>query len=98
MLRNREKFGAQAAFTRLRRIALLIALGLLVYNLDWHSSFAERFWRESFQTLVHIGVTSFWVLPVIALRAKRECFRGGSGLLHLALSAWFWYDLLHANM
>jgi len=97
MLRNREKLGAHGALWRiLWRIALLIGIGLALYNLDWRSSLVERFWRDSFQTLVHIGVTCLWVLPVItrSLRA-RVLFAAGSGLLHLGLSAWFWYTLLH---
>ena len=105
MLRNREKLGVEAARRRVfRRIALLLGLGLVIYNLGLLSdlaaadlrSLAERsFWRESFQTLVHIAVTSFWILPVImrSIRA-RVLFAAGSGLLHLGLSAWFWFDLL----
>ncbi len=110
MLRNREKWGTSAAFHRvLRRIVLLIGIGLLVYDLDlvtltWDDLAGPRllalleksFWRDSFQTLVHIGVTSLWVLPVILCRVRtRVFFAAGSGLLHLGLSAWFWYGLLH---
>ena len=110
VLRNREKLGTHAALRRvLRRIALLIGLGLLIYNLGWltlsREDFtaakllalaARSFWRDSFQTLVHIGVTSLWVLPVILAPIRaRVLFAAGSGLLHLGLSAWFWYDLLH---
>ena len=110
MLRNREKWGTHAAFQRvLRRIALLIGLGLVVYNLEWaflsRADFAgpkllalvaKIFWRDSFQTLVHIGITSLWVLPVILAGIRtRLLFATGSGLLHLGLSAWFWYGILH---
>jgi hypothetical protein len=46
-----------------------------------------------FQTLVHIGVTAFWIMPVIAapalLRVGFACFSAG---LHLALSHLFFYD------
>ena len=109
MLRNRETLGAKAAYWRvLRRIALLTGLGVLIYNLGWltlsatdftapklHSLVAKSFWRDTFQTLVHIGVTSLWVLPVIIRPIRmRVLFAAVSGLLHLGLSAWFWYALL----
>ena len=105
MLRNREKLGVEAARRRVfRRIALLLGLGLVIYNLGLLSDLAAAvlrslaavsFWRESFQTLVHIAVTSLWILPVIlgSIRA-RVIFAAGSGVLHLGLSAWFWFDLL----
>jgi predicted acyltransferase len=99
MLRNREKLGLHAAFRRmLQRIALLIGLGLVVYNLNLEHSLTERFWRDSFQTLVHIGVTSLWVLPVITRSVRaRVLFAAGSALLHVGFSMWFWYSLLHAK-
>ncbi len=75
----------------------------------WWSSLGERslsgllenlstpFQRLPFQTLVHIGVTSLWVLPVIAAGAwVRVAFMLVSALLHLGLSAgvfgWSYYD------
>ena len=109
MLRNREKLGAKAAYWRvLRRIALLSGLGLLFYNLDWftlsatdftapklRALVAKSFWRDTFQTLVHIAATSLWVLPVILRPIQtRVLFAASSGLLHLGFSAWFWYALL----
>jgi predicted acyltransferase len=110
VLRNRDRRGARATWLRaLRRIAVLAVIGVVFYHLSfddrrWDGLFrpqwgpwtAASFWRESFQTLVHIAVTSLWVLPVIAAPAiPRLLFGAGSGLLHLALSAWFWYSLLH---
>jgi predicted acyltransferase len=54
--------------------------------------------REIFQTLVHIAVASFWVLPVMAagpgVRIAFACF---SGILHFGLSFWFYYSWLHAE-
>lgn len=48
--------------------------------------------QDFFQTLGHIAVTSFWVLPVIAASPrKRLAFAAGSGILHLALSYAFNY-------
>lgn len=93
------------------RCLALILVGAVAYHLDgnyrrWQDLadlgpwgvLANSFWRSPFQALVHIGVTSLWVLPVVAASgAKRFAFAAGSSLLHLALSAWFWYDLLQAK-
>jgi predicted acyltransferase len=83
----------------------LILLGAVIYHLDGkYTSWAQltelgvggflttAFQRNVFQTLVHIGVTSLWVLPVIGARpAVRVAFAAGSGLLHLVLSDDFYY-------
>jgi predicted acyltransferase len=110
VLRNRQRLGVPPAYLlALRRIATLLLLGIVFYHLSfddkrwdglfhprWSASLPDSFWRHSFQTLVHIAVTSLWVLPVIASRGRtRFVFGVGSGLLHLGLSAWFWYPLLH---
>jgi len=112
LLRNAEKHGRGPA---LRRAALrclgLIALGLVVYQLDGRfRTWAEMtnagaggvlgnaFWRSPFQALVHIGVTGLWILPVALAPARtRVVYALASGALHVALSYWFWYDLLHAK-
>ena len=89
----------------------LILTGIIVYHLDgnyrqWEDMerlgvtgvLGDAFWRSPFQALVHIAVTSLWILPVITAPARtRLVFAIGSGALHLALSAWFWYDLLQAK-
>lgn len=113
LLRNIEKEGARAAYRKaVTRCLGLLMLGLIVYHLDgrfrsWaeiekagglFSVLANAFWRDPFQALVHIAVTSLWILPVIAGSVRtRILYALGSGFLHLALSAWFWYDLLHAK-
>ena len=76
-----------------RRNLGLILLGIVVYHLEggvgrWADWQQMTFWdfvrplkRRPFETLVHIGVTSLWVLPVIAagpgcespLRRHRGC-------------------------
>jgi hypothetical protein len=62
----------------------------------WGPVTSASLWRDTFQTLVHIAVTSLWVLPVITGSARtRLVFGAASVLLHVALSAAFWYDLLH---
>ncbi|MCC6588219.1 MAG: hypothetical protein IT168_16120 [Bryobacterales bacterium] len=112
LLRNIETKGAAAAYKKaLIRCLSLILVGLVVYNLDgrytsfrdlaalgWSGFFATAFWHSPFQALVHIGVTSLWVLPVIVRSARtRVAFMIGSGALHLALSYAFWYELLKAK-
>jgi hypothetical protein len=53
---------------------------------------------DFWETLAIIGVTSLWVLPVIAARAwVRVAFLTASGLLHLVLSHWFYFDFLWAR-
>lgn len=93
------------------RCLALILTGVIVYHLDGNyrkwadiealgatGLLANSFWRSPFQALVHIAVTSLWILPVILAPASRRlAFAVFSGLLHLGLSAWFWYDLLHAK-
>jgi hypothetical protein len=110
MLRNIARLGAAAAVRRtIRRIFWLCVIGLLVYFFNWEYLSPENFsnpkirpfhelnfWRDPFQTLVHIGVTSLWVLPVITQTLRiRVIFAAASGLAHLGLSAWFWFALLH---
>ncbi|MBY0504550.1 MAG: hypothetical protein K2X03_11600 [Bryobacteraceae bacterium] len=110
LLRNLATLGASAAYRKAiwRGLALLL-LGLVVYHLDgryrlwrdlvelgWWGFLSKSFWREPFQALVHIAITSLWILPVVACGVWARITWGvGSGLLHLLLSQWFWYDLLH---
>jgi predicted acyltransferase len=92
----------------LRRNLGLILVGLVVYHLDgeyrlWsqlHEKIQLGWWeflksalaRDPFQTLVHIAVTSIWVMPVIAAGPLvRVLFTIGSAALHLYLSYQFYY-------
>ena len=95
----------------LRRNLGLILLGLVIYHLDGGAAtwadlqalgirgfLASAFQRDPFQTLVHIGVTSIWVLPVIARPpAARIAWAGFSAALHFALSSWFYYAWVMAR-
>ena len=48
------------------------------------------FKRNLLQTLLHIAITSLWILPVIALSWKvRFGYAVFSGVLHIVLSYWF---------
>ncbi len=90
----------------LKRNLGLILLGFVLYHLDgsvksWQQLeelgldgfLAAAFRRELFQTLVHIAITSIWVLPVIAAGVTaRVAFLVASAALHLGLSSWFYFD------
>lgn len=61
----------------------------LVYGL------AKRTW---FQTLMHIAITSLWILPVVTASAGvRVWYAVGSGVLHIVLSWWFNFAWVHAS-
>lgn len=109
LLRNIAASGAAAAYRRaLQRCLMLVLVGLVVYHLDgryktyaelsalgWSGFFSTAFWRSPFQALVHIGVTSLWILPVAARSARaRAVFLLSSAALHLVLSHAFWYALM----
>jgi predicted acyltransferase len=97
---------ATAAVAAFRRSLGLILVGFVVYHLDgkvtgWDELkgltlaelAARAFRRELFQALVHIAVTSIWVLPVIAAGGRvRVLYLLASGGLHLWLSSWFYHD------
>jgi predicted acyltransferase len=94
-----------AAVSVLRRNLGLLVLGFVLYHLDgsvrsWaeleklglHGFLEHAFRREIFQTLVHIAITSVWMLPVIGARpAIRVPFMIASGGLHLWLSYKFYF-------
>jgi predicted acyltransferase len=106
-LKRREQEGTRAAVHRVVWRSLgLILIGLLVYHLDgragtWEELRQLGFWgvirqgfqRNPFQTLVHIGITTLWVLPVIDARPLvRIAFLAASGALFVVLSQAFYYD------
>ena len=54
--------------------------------------------RNLFQTLLHIAVTSLWILPVIgASSSMRIGYLAFSGLLHVLLSGWFNFQWVNSN-
>jgi predicted acyltransferase len=91
-----------------RRCLGLILLGFVFYQLDgsykewaklrelgWQGFLESSFLRNPFQALVHIGFTGLWILPVMRRRSRDLILYAiGSGLLHLGLSAWFWFEFL----
>jgi predicted acyltransferase len=51
-----------------------------------------------FQTLMHIAVTSLWILPVIRAGALvRVAYMLASAAAHVALSHWFYYDWVQTH-
>lgn len=106
-LRRLAAVGRRAASAAVVRRALaLILIGFVLYHLDgrvktWdelrelglRGFLATAFRRELCQTLVQIALTSIWILPVIASSTRvRIAYLIGGAALHLALSAWFWFD------
>ena len=105
-LRRRETLGAAKASAAVLRRALALALiGFVLYHLDGHVTTWEQlrtlgvhgfltsaFSRELFQTLVHIALTSVWILPVIGGRSLlRVGFLVASAALHVWLSSRFYF-------
>jgi predicted acyltransferase len=106
-LRRRAALGMRSASSAVvRRCLGLILIGLVMYHLDgsvktWEELkalgvrgfFTTAFAREPFQTLVHIALTSLWILPVIGARPlTRAVFLTGSAGIHLWLSSRFYFE------
>lgn len=86
-----------------RRLLGLILVSLVIYGVGkrfetWESLQELGFWgaihgplkRDWFQTLMHIAVTSLWILPVVNARPwVRIAWMIGSALAHVWLSHWF---------
>lgn len=103
--RRVERDGARAAYGRIvRRLLGLVLVSLVIYApghvaQTWErlreigpAALARPLKREWFQTLMHIAVTSLWVLPVIRSgAAARIAFTLLSAAAHVALSYWFNY-------
>lgn len=109
--RRVQRDGTRAAYGRVvRRLLGLILLSVVVYSpgvaaQTWSelrtigvAALAAPCKRDWFQTLMHIAVTSLWILPVIRSRAAvRIAFAAASAGLHVALSAWFNFEWVNAE-
>ncbi len=106
-LKRRGREGAAEAVAGVMRRCLgLILLGVVLYHLDGRATswaglqelglrgfLGTAFQRDPFQTLVHIGIASIWVLPVIGAGATtRALFLLASAALHAGLSSRFYYE------
>jgi predicted acyltransferase len=102
--RRMQAQGSTAAYARMiRRLLGLVLVSLVVYNVSpraasWEQLGEMSFWqviaeplkRQWFQTLMHIAVTSLWLLPVVHRAANvRIVWLLGSALAHVLLSYWF---------
>jgi predicted acyltransferase len=106
MNRRVEERGPRAAYRlALSRILGLALVAILIYtpaslvgSWDELTSLGPRgviqiAAKDWFQTLMHIAVTTLWMLPVIRSGAAiRVAFTVFSALLHLAASHFFYYD------
>jgi predicted acyltransferase len=105
-VRRSATIGAAAAYRRaFERCLGLLLIGLIIHGIDggvrsWseletlglEGFFLTGFQRKPFQALVHIAVTSLWVLPVIGARPTiRIAYAVGSLALFTDLSRRFYY-------
>jgi predicted acyltransferase len=104
---DRDGLGKARRSMTMRGLGLIL-LGFVFYQLDgsyktwqqltelgWRGFLSESFLRSPFQALTHIGFTVLWILPVMHRRSRDLILYGtASGLLHLGISAWFWFDFL----
>jgi predicted acyltransferase len=99
--RRMQTHGSVAAYGRvLRRLLGLVLVSLVVYTVgqpapNWEQLKGMGVWnalyeplkRGWFQTLMHIAVTSLWILPVVHSKASlRVSWMIGSAVLHVILS------------
>ncbi len=104
--------GSAAAYGRMvRRLLGLVLVSVVIYHAgqrapDWEQFKQLGFWglfhdplkRNWFQTLMHIAVTSLWLLPVVHCSAgPRIAWMVGSALAHIGLSYWFNFAWVNAD-
>ncbi len=102
--RRMQTQGSAAAYGRMiRRLLGLVMVTLVVYTVgqrapNWEQlkemgpwqALYEPFKRSWFQTLMHIAVTSLWLLPVVHSKwSVRILWMVGSAVAHVVLSYWF---------
>lgn len=94
----------------IRRISGLAGIAVIWYSIcsfdeivdgfqSWPSSevWLFLFKRQWMQTLLHIALTSLWILPVIVATGRiRIAWAVSSGVLHLVLSWWFNFEWVNA--
>lgn len=94
-----------------RRLLGLALVALVIYNAPtaartWHDLVDKGAWEALrgpiigtwFQTLMHIAVTSLWILPVIRRSAAvRIAYMLASAALQVFLSWWFYFDWVHTG-
>ena len=103
--------GAFSAYTRVvRRLLGLVLVSLIIYRVSpvaktWVDLQTIGFWgalagplkRTWFQTLMHIAVTSLWIVPVIRSRASvRIAYMIFSAAAHVVLSYYFYFTWVNS--
>ena len=111
-LGRRLQQGGQMPWAKaIRRILSLAAIAIVWYSFCDLSAIVQMLRTEDttvvlgtlckrnlFQTLLHIAVTSLWILPVIgASSSMRIGYLAFSGLLHVLLSGWFNFQWVNSN-
>jgi predicted acyltransferase len=111
-LGRRLQQGGQMPWARaIRRILSLAAIAIVWYSFCDLSAIVQKFRTEDttvvlgtlfkrnlFQTLLHIAVTSLWILPVIGASSRvRMGYAAFSGMLHVVLSSWFNFQWVNSN-
>jgi len=110
--RRAQTDGLAAAYAHVvRRMLGLALVALVVYSVGsraptWQALSDKGFWEAIrgplkgtwFQTLMHIAVTSIWILPVIRAGAMaRIAYMIFSAGLQVLLSYWFYFDWVHTG-
>lgn len=111
-LGRRLQQGGQMPWARaIRRILSLAAIAIVWYSICDLSAIVQKFRTEDttvvlgtlfkrnlFQTLLHIAITSLWILPVIGASSRvRMGYAAFSGMLHVVLSGWFNFQWVNSN-
>lgn len=110
--RRLQRDGATVARLRMvRRLLGLMLVSVVVYNVSPPASswselvemgpagiFPELLKRNWFQTLMHIAVTSLWLLPVIAAGTSIRLLWMLAGVAaHILLSLWFNFEWVNTS-
>ncbi len=109
--RRVQSEGAVSAYMRVvRRLLGLVLVSLIIYRISpvaktWSELQAIGVWdaiagplkRNWFQTLMHIAVTSLWIVPVIRARASvRIAYMIFSAAAHVVLSYYFYFTWVNS--
>ena len=109
--RMQNQFSFDAYSRMIRRLLGLVLISLVVYQVapraaNWEQLQQMGFWstistplkRDWFQTLMHIAVTSMWILPVVhCTRSVRVVWMLGSAITHVLVSYWFNFDWVNSD-
>jgi predicted acyltransferase len=108
--RRAQSDGLTSAYVHMvRRMLGLALVAIVVYGAghrapEWKTLVDQGPWEAVwgslkgswFQTLMHIAVTSLWILPVIRASALvRTVYMIASAAIQFALSYWFYFEWVH---